>query len=112
MKHYELFTDALDNALGEATTEFQLAIDNLDQHIEQVFDNALNREIDATVQMCKEGGHHIDIDDFNPAAKNAREIFCSRICNIIGKALDAAINDFDYSLGTLQKDILGALSEG
>ena len=111
MMHFELFAPALDNALSKASTEFQLALDNLDEHIEQVFDDALNREIDATVQMCNEGGHHIDIDDFEPAAKNARNIFKDKIWDIINQALDAAMSDFEDSIDALQDDILQAVSD-
>ena len=111
MMYLELFSDALDNALGEASTEFQLALDNIQHNIGQIFDDTLCGEIEGTVQMCNDDGHHIDIDDFEPAAKKAREIFNNRIWDIIAKALNAAINDFDYSLGALQDNILEAVSD-
>ena len=111
MMHLELFAPALDNALREATTEFQLALDNVQHNIGQIFDDTLSGEIEGIVQMCNDDGHHIDIDDFEPAAKNAREIFNNRIWDIIAKALNAAMYDFEDSLDALQDDILEAASD-
>ena len=110
MMHLELFAPALDNALREATTEFQLALDNVQHNIGQIFDDTLSGEIEGIVQMCNDDGHHIDIDDFEPAAKNAREIFKDKIWDIINQALDAAMSDFEDSISALQDDILQAVS--